>query len=217
MVSSEGTNERAVITQARKHGQEVDAVENFKRRFEYGEPENVNTGIAFLIVCDMLLTGFDASIEQVMYIEKFDEDPALYQKLSEKLESLIQQYKDNWDQLYQELFALRTEVEAGRKDEKDPKSGPFFDLIGQLAFGKAGVPTEHAPTVTALVTQIIEKLKRTIGIINFWGNAPEVSKLKGELSDLLLFSNIDEIVAKSDKIVAEVTALAKVRHKDILS
>ena len=28
------------------------------------------TGIAFLIVCDMLLTGFDAPIEQVMYIDK---------------------------------------------------------------------------------------------------------------------------------------------------
>ena len=70
MVSSEGTNERAVITQARKHGQEVDAVENFKRRFDYDDPEKVNTGIAFLIVCDMLLTGFDAPIEQVMYIDK---------------------------------------------------------------------------------------------------------------------------------------------------
>ena len=31
VVSSEGTNERAVITQARKQGQEVNAVENFKR------------------------------------------------------------------------------------------------------------------------------------------------------------------------------------------
>ena len=70
VVSSEGTNERAVITQARKHGQEVDAVENFKRRFDYTDPEKVNTGIAFLIVCDMLLTGFDAPIEQVMYIDK---------------------------------------------------------------------------------------------------------------------------------------------------
>ncbi|MCW7553967.1 DUF3387 domain-containing protein [Endozoicomonas gorgoniicola] len=28
------------------------------------------TGVAFLIVCDMLLTGFDAPIEQVMYIDK---------------------------------------------------------------------------------------------------------------------------------------------------
>ncbi len=445
VVSSEGTNERAVITQARKHGQEIDAVENFKRRFDYDNPEKVNSGVAFLVVCDMLLTGFDAPVEQVMYIDKkvkdhnllqtiarvnrvakgktrgyivdyigltdhlkealsiyaaedqedlfdglkditsevpvletryrrlvqlfqdqgvaeiepwvqqkitdpqrtyeileqaiegmedlkqranfevylkkflqsmdiilpnaaaspykiptkrfgyllakvkdrykddtlsisgagekvrmlinehlislginpkikpvelmsprfikeleqnksakakasemehairkhckvhIDEDPVLYQKLSEKLEALIQRYKDDWEELYRHLFELRSEVEAGRKDEQDQRSGPFYDLIGQIAFGKGGVPADHAVTVTGLVAHVLEKLRRTIGIINFWSNAPEVSKLKGELSDLLLFSNVEEIVGKSDKIVTEMTALAKVRHKDILS
>lgn len=445
VVSSEGTNERAVITQARKHGQGLDAVENFKRKFNYENSEKVNTGVAFLIVCDMLLTGFDAPIEQVMYIDKkvthhnllqtiarvnrvakgktrgyivdyigltghlkealsiyaaddqedveeglkditsevpvlesryrrllqlfqdrgvteiepwvkqevtepqriyeileqaiegmkdlkqranfevylkkflqsmdiilpnaaanpykipvkrfgyllakvkdrykddtlsisgagekvrtlinehlislginpkikpvelmsprfineleqnksskakasemehairkhckvhLDEDPVLYQKLSEKLEALIQKYKEEWDELYRHLFDLRSEAEAGRKDEKDPRSGPFFDLIGQIAFGKSGIPADHAATVTGLVAHVLEKLKRTIGIINFWSNAPEVSQVKGELSDLLLFSNVNEIVSKSDKIVTEITALAKVRHKDILS
>lgn len=445
VVSSEGTNERAVITQARKQGQEIDAVENFKRQFDYDNPEKINTGVAFLVVCDMLLTGFDAPIEQVMYIDKkvkdhnllqtiarvnrvakgktrgyivdyigltdhlkdalsiyaaddqqdiregfkditseipvlearyrrliqlfqdqgvaeiepwvqqkitdaqrtyeileqaiegmadlkqranfevylkkflqsmdiilpnaaanpykiptkrfgyllakvkdrykddtlsisgagekvrtlindhlislginpkikpvelmsprfikeleenkspkakasemehairkhckvhLDEDPVLYQKLSEKLEALIKKYRDDWDELYKHLFDLRAEAEAGRKDEKDPCSGPFYDLIGQIAFGQGGVPEQHAPAVAGLVTQVLEKLKRTIGIINFWSNAPEVSKLKGELSDLMLFSNVDEIVDKSDKIVTEITALAKVRHKDIMS
>ena len=445
VVSSEGTNERAVITQARKHGQDVDAVENFKQKFNYDDSEKVNTGVAFLVVCDMLLTGFDAPIEQVMYIDKkvkhhnllqtiarvnrvakgktrgyivdyigltdhlkealsiyaaddqedlkeglrdittevpvlesryrrllqlfqdcgvaeiepwvkqeitdpqstydvleqaiegmkdlkhranfevylkkflqsmdiilpnaeanpykipvkrfgyllakvkdrykddtlsisgagekvrslinehlislginpkikpvelmsstfikeleqnksskakasemehairkhckvhLDEDPVLYKKLSEKLEALIQKYKEEWDDLYRHLFDLRTEAEAGRKDEKDPRSGPFFDLIGLIAFGTGGVPVDHITTVTDLVAQVLEKLKRTIGIINFWSNAPEVSKVKGELSDLLLFSSVDEIAVKSDKIVTEITALAKVRHKDILS
>lgn len=448
VISSEGTNERAVITQARKDAQAVDAVENFKRKFDYNDPAKVNTGIAFLIVCDMLLTGFDAPIEQVMFIDKrvknhnllqtiarvnriakgktrgyivdyigltdhlkealsiyatedqkdleeslkdissevpvlearyrrliqlfkeqgvadiegfaeqtitdpkktyeileqaveamkdlklranfevylikflqsmdiilpnaaanpykipvkrfgylfarvkdrykddslsissagekvrkiindhlislginpkikpvelmspefiqeleknktpkakasemehairkhckvhLEEDPVLYQKLSDKLEALIQQYKENWDQLYQELFNLRAQAEAGRKDDVEgvgPKAAPFYDLIGQIAFGKNGVPAEYAPVVKQVVAQILEKMKRIIGIINFWSNAPEVSKLKGELSDLLLFSNIDEIVEKSDKIVTEMTALAKVRHKDILA
>ena len=448
VVSSEGTNERAVITQARKHGQEVDAVENFKRKFDYVKPEMANTGIAFLIVCDMLLTGFDAPVEQVMYIDKivkdhnllqtiarvnrvakgkkrgyivdyigltdhlkdalsiyaaddqkdiedslqditdeiphlenryrrlinlfrdngvtkiedfvqqtttgpqqsydileqsielmadiklrsefevhlkkflesmdiilpdpaansykipakrfgyllakvkdrykddslnisgagekvrklisehlislginpkiepvelmspkfiqeleknsspkakasemehairkhckvhFDEDPVLYQKLSDKLESLIQQYKENWEELYRHLFDLRDHAEAGRQDEIEGVSNqaaPFYDLIGQLAFGKEGVPAHHSTTVKSLVIQVLDKLKRTIGIINFWSNPPEVSDLEGELSDLMLFSNIDEIVAKRERIVTELTALAKVRHKDIVS
>src|SRR5437016_2401629 len=149
-----------------------------------------------------------------------EEDPVLYQKLSEKLEALIQQYKENWDQLYQELFKLRAQAEVGRKDDVEgigKKAAPFYDLIEQIAFGKNGVPAEHAPVVKQVVAQILERMKRIIGIINFWSNAPEVSKLKGELSDLLLFSNIDEIVNKSDKIVTEITALAKVRHKDILA
>lgn len=445
IVSSEGTNERAVISHARKQSQEIDAVENFKRRFAYDQTEKVNTGVAFLIVCDMLLTGFDAPIEQVMYIDKkvkqhnllqtiarvnrvakgknrgyivdyigltdhlkealsiyaaddqvdlanslqdvtseipilesrhrrllqlfqdagvseieawvhqkisepkrsyeilehaievmqelqlrgsfevylkkflqsmdivlpniaaspfkipakrfgyllakvkdrykddslsisgagekirqlinehlisegidpkiqpvelfssrfiaeleqhpsakskasemehairkhctvhFDEDPALYQKLSEKLEALIQQHKDDWDELYRHLYDLRTETETGRKNDQDPLLGPFLDLIGQIAFGKNGVPSEHLPIVEDLVTKLLEKMKRTIGIINFWTNWPEVSKLKGELSDLLVFSNIDEIADKCDKIVTEISALAKVRHKDILT
>lgn len=46
------------------------AVENFCKGFDPGfgdgAPDKANTGIAFLIGCDMLLTGFDAPIEQVI-------------------------------------------------------------------------------------------------------------------------------------------------------
>ncbi|MEI8372804.1 MAG: HsdR family type I site-specific deoxyribonuclease [Planctomycetota bacterium] len=447
VVSSEGTNERAVITTARKQAQSVDAVENFKRKFDYDDPEKVNTGVAFLIVCDMLLTGFDAPIEQVMYIDKkvknhdllqtiarvnrvakgktrgyivdyigltdhlrdalsiyaaddqkdienalkdissevpvlearyqrlvnlfkelgvaeiegfaqqtiadpqhtyevleqaieamkdlkqrtnfdvylkkflqsmdiilpnaaanpfkipvkrfgyllvkvkdrykddslsisgagekvrklinehlislginpkikpvelmspkfiqelnkhkspkakasemehairkhckvhLEEDPVLYAKLSEKLEALIKQYADNWEQLFEHLKNLRNEAEAGRRGEIEgvsEKAAPFYDLIGLIAFGNSGVPANHAAAVKQLVADVLEKLQRTIGIVNFWGNPPEVSELKGELADLMLLSNVAEIEEKSERIVTEITALAKTRHKDIL-
>ncbi|HGG1311319.1 TPA: type I restriction endonuclease subunit R [Yersinia enterocolitica] len=70
VISSDGTNEAAFITSARKQAQRMNAVENFCRSFDLNDPDKANTGIAFLIVCDMLLTGFDAPIEQVMYIDK---------------------------------------------------------------------------------------------------------------------------------------------------
>ena len=447
VVSSEGTNERAIITQARKHAMESNAIENFKKKFDYADPDKANTGIAFLVVCDMLLTGFDAPIEQVMYIDKrvkdhnllqtiarvnriakgktrgyivdyigltdhlknalsiyaaddqkdveetltditgelpvlearyrrllnlfvdngvaeiedfvqqrikdtghelavleraircmedlaqranfevflkkflqsmdiilpnaeafpyripakrfgfllvkikerykddslsisgagekvrklidehlvslginpkippvellspnfvqqvdknttpqakasemehairkhckvhFDEDPVLYESLSEKLEALIQKYKDNWDLLSKNLFDLRKEAEAGRQDDPDgvsKKAAPFYDLIGKIAFGKGGIPNEHGEQAKQLVIALLSKLHRSIGIVNFWGNPPEVAKLRGELSDLLLFSGIDAIADKSEKIVTEITALAKIREKDIL-
>lgn len=70
VVSSDGTNEAAEIVAARREAKDLNAVENFCKPFNLDDYDKVNTGVAFLVVCDMLLTGFDAPIEQVMYIDK---------------------------------------------------------------------------------------------------------------------------------------------------
>ncbi|MFZ5528610.1 MAG: type I restriction endonuclease subunit R [Pseudomonadota bacterium] len=82
VVSSDGTNEAAYLTQVRKEAQRMNAVENFCRGFDLEDPDKANTGIAFLIVCDMLLTGFDAPIEQVMYIDKKLREHTLLQAIA---------------------------------------------------------------------------------------------------------------------------------------
>jgi len=70
VVSSDATNEAAEITAARREATQLNAVESFCKPFNLDDYDKVNTGVAFLVVCDMLLTGFDAPIEQVMYIDK---------------------------------------------------------------------------------------------------------------------------------------------------
>jgi type I restriction enzyme R subunit len=60
-------NEPGYVSQARRQAQEWNAVENFKKDFDFKKPD---TGIAILCVCDRLLTGFDAPVEQVMYLDK---------------------------------------------------------------------------------------------------------------------------------------------------
>jgi len=82
VVSSDGTNEAAYITQARKQAARLNAVANFCKAFAPDDPDQTNTGIAFLIVCDMLLTGFDAPIEQVMYIDKRLREHTLLQAIA---------------------------------------------------------------------------------------------------------------------------------------
>ena len=80
--SSDGTNEAAYITNARKQSARMKAVDNFCRPFDLDDPDKEYTGIAFLIVCDMLLTGFDAPIEQVMYIDKRLREHTLLQAIA---------------------------------------------------------------------------------------------------------------------------------------
>ena len=82
VVSSDGTNEAAYITHARKQAQRMNAVENFCRSFNLDDADKEYTGIAFLIVCDMLLTGFDAPVEQVMYIDKKLREHTLLQAIA---------------------------------------------------------------------------------------------------------------------------------------
>ncbi|MBN1907773.1 MAG: type I restriction endonuclease subunit R [Deltaproteobacteria bacterium] len=82
VISSDGTNEAAYVTKARRQAKEWDAVGNFCKPFDFDDPEKEYTGIAFLIVCDMLLTGFDAPIEQVMYIDKKIQEHTLLQAIA---------------------------------------------------------------------------------------------------------------------------------------
>jgi len=79
VISSDGTNEKAAYVAARNESKKRNAVENFKKPFDHDKPD---TGIAFLIVCDMLLTGFDAPIEQVMYIDKKVKEHNLLQAIA---------------------------------------------------------------------------------------------------------------------------------------
>ena len=67
VVSSSGNNEAAIIRTARMEAYADDAIVNFKKDFDV---ENPLSGIGILCVCDRLLTGFDAPVEQVMYLDK---------------------------------------------------------------------------------------------------------------------------------------------------
>ncbi len=82
VISSDGTNEAAYITESRKQARAWNAVDNFCKPFAFDDPDKPYTGIAFLVVCDMLMTGFDAPIEQVMYIDKKIREHTLLQAIA---------------------------------------------------------------------------------------------------------------------------------------
>ncbi len=82
VISGDGTNEAAWVTNTRRLAREWNAVANFCKPFAFDDPEQPHSGIAFLIVCDMLLTGFDAPIEQVMYLDKKIREHTLLQAIA---------------------------------------------------------------------------------------------------------------------------------------
>lgn len=129
IISSDGTNEKAIFKEARKRARELDAVENFKKKFNLAKPE---TGMAFLIVCDMLLTGFDAPVEQVMYIDKKLKEHNLLQtiaRVNRTFKDKIVGYVVDYIGLTENLREALT-LYAG--DDRDDILASFKDIASEI-------------------------------------------------------------------------------------
>jgi type I restriction enzyme R subunit len=148
----------------------------------------------------------------------FDEDPAFYKRLSEKLEKLIQEQKNNWNALAEGYEQLRREALAGRIEAIEgltKEASTFYDYVVQLAFNGGGVPAEHQKRLKDLMTCVVKILQDTIGIIDFWKKPIEVKKLRGNISTELLLTNIPEIMKKHERLAVEITRLAEKRHNEL--
>ncbi len=148
----------------------------------------------------------------------FDEDPAFYKRLSEKLEKLIQEHKHQWELLADGYEQLRSEAIAGRTEPVEGltrEATTFYDYVLQLAFEGGEVPAEHRTQLKKLMAGIVEMLQETIGIIDFWKKPIEVKKLRGNIDTEILLSGIPELIDKHERIAVEIVKLAEKRHQEL--
>jgi type I restriction enzyme, R subunit len=149
----------------------------------------------------------------------FDEDPAFYKKLSEKLEAIIQEHKNNWQLLAKSYENLRDEAITGRTTAEpglSREATTFYDYVIHLAFDGSGLPPAHEESLKHLMARIVDILQDTIGIIDFWKKPIEVKNLRGNIDTELLLADIPEISARHERIAVEITKLAEKRHHELL-
>lgn len=149
----------------------------------------------------------------------FDEDPAFYKRMSEKLEKLIREHKDNWEVLVREYEHLRGEALAGRSDTVEGltrEATTFYDHVTQLAFDGGDVPDRHRQRLKTLMSEIVEMLQGTIGIIDFWKKPIEVRKLRGNIGTEILLTEIPQLMDKHERLAVEIVKLAEKRHQELI-
>jgi type I restriction enzyme R subunit len=108
---------------------------------------------------------------------RLQEDPTFYKTLSEKLEAILQELKDRWDEQIAAMEALLHEMVNGehahRLEGIEPKvPGPFFGLLRQEC-EKAGVPPlDQSPAelkrVVDLTRELVEHIQQEIRTVDFW-------------------------------------------------
>jgi type I restriction enzyme R subunit len=105
------------------------------------------------------------------YIQKhFNEDPALYKKLSERLKNILDNFGVNWDALAEELRKFIKQTREGRKEDKtglDPKTqAPFLGLLLD-EYGEKPSDGKMKEFCEAVI-DVVDHIKQEIMLQDFW-------------------------------------------------
>jgi type I restriction enzyme R subunit len=149
----------------------------------------------------------------------FDEDPAFYKRLSEKLEKLIEAHKGQWELLAQEYEQLRGEAVAGRTSlvaGLSREATTFYDYVIELAYDGGEIPAASREPLKELIARIVIMLTDTIDVLDFWHKPIEVKRLRGNLDTEILLADIPQLNARHERIAVEIVKLAQVRHKALV-
>ena len=142
--------------------------------------------------------------------EHLDEDPVYYDKLSKRVDEILDRLKERWEQIALEFQELIEEVKAGRTDENntglDPATElPFHSLMAERVASSEPDTTDRLINRTS---ELVAEIRRMIGVVDFWDNATKQDDLRKSIkqslddSDLFDYDDLDELAV-------ELVALAK--------
>ncbi|HEX5495795.1 MAG TPA: hypothetical protein VFX70_14585 [Mycobacteriales bacterium] len=119
----------------------------------------------------------------------FDEDPDHYRRLSERLEAILSELDQQWEQLALALAAFLPEVRAGRRDDAtglDPATeAPFYHLLRRELSRSASEPAGPAGPAEAVLREvtvdIVRQVRLDIDMVGFWQNPHAQDMLRRRL------------------------------------
>jgi type I restriction enzyme R subunit len=139
--------------------------------------------------------------------KNFDEDPARYQKLSERLDAILDGLKDKWDQLALELEELLSEATASSASDQpheDPVISRFYGLLESEFATTADLPDEVRVGLLSLGEEVVEEIDKQVHRVNFWNNSLAQDDMQRRLVVVLYESGLFDLESApevSDRLV----------------
>ncbi len=147
-----------------------------------------------------------------------DEDPVLYRKLSERLQEILQQLGDKWDEQVAAMQGLINELRAGQSvgDEATPPMPerylPFFRMLLQETTGDAKPDAAKVRSTMDLAAEVVELVAGEL-TENFWrsNRKPDQDALATRLFEHLMAARVADIDGV-DALVDKLMDLARANH-----
>lgn len=129
-------------------------------------------------------------------------DPELYARLSEQLEAILEEFKNNWAELRKALEQLRHDIKAGRSKEdtygyEASHEMPFLGLLKTEFYGKTAfedLSKEQMAMLKNLTDDILNRFKIETSAVNFWNNQALQQDLRTNIIKKLISLDVKKYV-----------------------
>jgi type I restriction enzyme, R subunit len=145
-----------------------------------------------------------------------DEDPALFASFATELERILQEFKDNWDRIFDELEKLRQKILAKEKEQTygldRKKQMPIFRMLRVDLFDDRELSEDEIAQVVNLTQHVFNEIAKEVISVGFWSSTPAQNRLKAELQHLLLseeFSTYPNMLAKWRPLISRLMEWAR--------
>lgn len=116
--------------------------------------------------------------------KNFDEDPARYTKLSERLDDILKNLTGQWDQLALALTELLSEAQSDEGESTihdDPLVARFYGLLEAEFATDASLPEEVRVDIVHLAQEIVVQVEANASMVRFWHNPHAQETLRKQL------------------------------------
>ena len=150
------------------------------------------------------------------------DDPDLQASLAEALALIFQDFRDNWEKIYEELEKLRRRIISASKEPTyglhRKKQMPFFRCFKRELFGENELTEDEISVLVDLTQRVFLALEQDLKLAGFWESIPARNKLRAGIQGTLLqtsFATLANIVRKRKLIISRVMEIAE-KNNDII-
>jgi type I restriction enzyme, R subunit len=158
-----------------------------------------------------------------------DDDPDLQASFAEALAAILEEFRDNWQRIYEELEKLRERIRAASKEPTyglhRKKQMPFFRMFRrelEAAWeehpGYGDNEDEQISLLVNLTQQVFNVIERELKLTGFWESIPARNRLRAELQKTLLrpdFQKMPDIVTNRAHLISRTMEIAQ-KNNDVI-
>ena len=149
------------------------------------------------------------------------DDPDLQASFAEALNKILEDFKDNWNKIAEELEKLRQRIINANKEPTyglhRKKQMPIFRMLKKELFGDAAL--DAIASLVTLTQLLFNEIERELKLTGFCESIPARNKPRADLQKTVLqteFSKLPGLVKKRLHIISRLMEIAEKNNDTIL-